>query len=240
MYKTIIIIPCYKVDKHIIQLLKKIDLKKIYKVILIDDACPNKTGLLVKKTIKKKNIKVITLKKNLGVGGATKYGIKEAIKFKPDHIIKMDGDGQHNPIHLKNFINIQKKNPDSYIKGFRSLHYKKIPFFRFIGNLIITFVIRLLTNNHNLYDVVNGFISIPKKMYSNFKFQRISNNYFFEQDMIFYTSLNKINIIQSKISTIYRPTIKSSLNEFKIIIPFILRYFYLMMIIIRKVNVFKF
>ena len=240
MYKTIIIIPCYKVDKQIIQLLKKKDLKRIYKVILIDDACPNKTGLLVKKKIKRKNIKVIILKKNLGVGGATKYGIKEAIKFKPDHIMKMDGDGQHNPIYLKNFINIQKKNPKSYIKGYRNLHYKNTPFSRFIGNLIITFVIRLLTNNHNLKDVVNGFISIPKKMYSSFEFEKISNNYFFEQDIIFYTSLKKINIIQSKISTIYRPTIKSSLNEFKIIIPFILRYIYLMMIIIRKLYVFKF
>ena len=240
MYKTIIVIPCYKVDKHIIQLLKKINLKKIHKVILIDDGCPNKTGLLVKKKFKRKNIKVIILKKNLGVGGATKYGVKEAIKFKPDHIIKMDGDGQHNPIYLKNFINIQKKNPDCYIKGYRNLCYNKTPFLRFFGNLIITFIIRLLTNNHNLIDVVNGFISIPKKMYSSFKFERISNNYFFEQDMIFYTSQKKINIIQSQISAIYRPTIKSSLNEFKIIIPFVLRYAYLIMIIIRKSHVFKF
>jgi len=77
-------------------------------------------------------------------------------------------------------------------------------------------------------------------MYSSFEFEKISNNYFFEQDIIFYTSLKKINIIQSKISTIYRPTIQSSLNELKIIIPFILRYVYLMIIIIKKLNVFKY
>ena len=154
MFKTVIVIPCYKVEKYIIHVLKKIPLRKIFKVILVDDNCPNNTGKYVKKKIKNKKIKVIFLKKNLGVGGATKAGIKDAIKHKADIIIKLDGDGQHNPVHLSGFINLQKKNPNTYIKGFRELDYKKIPFSRYLGNIVITFILRFLTNNQNLKDVV--------------------------------------------------------------------------------------
>ena len=110
MFKVIVIIPCYKVDRYILDVLSKIPLNKIFKVILVDDNCPYKTGQLILKSNKNKKIKVIFLKKNLGVGGATKIGIKAAIKYKPDAIIKIDGDGQHNPKLLTEFINLQKKN----------------------------------------------------------------------------------------------------------------------------------
>ena len=96
MFKVIVVIPCYKVDKSILDVLNKIPLKKIFKVILVDDNCPQKTGQLIIKNYKNKKIKVIFLKKNLGVGGATKRN-KVASKYKPDAIIKIDGDGQHNP-----------------------------------------------------------------------------------------------------------------------------------------------
>ena len=104
MYKVVVIIPCFKVKHRIVTLLKQIDFSEIYKIIIVDDNCPNKTGLLIKKKIKNKKIDVFILKKNLGVGGATKYGIKKSLKYKPDQIIKMDGDGQHDPKYLAKII----------------------------------------------------------------------------------------------------------------------------------------
>ena len=234
MFRTIIVIPCYKVDNHILKVLNKIPFKKIFKVILVDDNCPNNTGKFIKKKIKNKKIKVIFLKKNLGVGGATKAGIRDAIKHKADIIIKIDGDGQHNPKYLSGFINLQKKNPNSYIKGFRKLNYKKLPFSRYLGNIALTFILRFLTDNHNLKDVVNGFISIPKNIYTKINFKKISNDYFFEQDLIFQLTSKKFDIKQKKISTIYNNNIKSSLNEFGVILPFLLKY--LSMIAIKIKN----
>ena len=49
---------------------------------------------------------VIFNKKNLGVGGATKVGIKNAIKLGASHIIKIDSDGQMNPSKINDFIKI--------------------------------------------------------------------------------------------------------------------------------------
>ena len=228
MFKVIIIIPCYKVDKYIIDVLNKIPLKIIFKVILVDDNCPNNTGLLIKKKIKNNKIKIIFLKKNLGVGGATKVGIKFARRYKPDAIIKIDGDGQHDPKFLEGFINLQKKNPSTYIKGFRKLSYKKIPISRYLGNYLITNILKFLTNNYNLKDVVNGFISIPKRIYTKLNFKKISDDYFFEQDLLFQITLKKFKVDQKKISTIYNSNIKSSLNEFGVILPFLIKYLFML------------
>ncbi len=224
MYKTIVIIPCYKVDKQIFHVLKKINYKKIFRVFVIDDNCPNRTGHILKKKIINKKVKVIFTKKNLGVGGATKFGIRRAKKYRPDTIIKIDGDGQHDPSYLNKFIDLQKKNPKVYIKGYRNLQLNKTPHFRYFGNIFMTIIMRFLTNYYHLRDVVNGFISIPKIIYKNLNFKKVRNDYFFEQDLIFQVSLNKYKIKQKKISTIYKSDIKSSLNEFSVIIPFLLSY----------------
>ena len=189
---------------------------------------------MVKKKNNNRKLKIIFLKKNLGVGGATKKGIRAASKYKPDNIIKIDGDGQHNPKFLTEFINLQKKNPNSYIKGFRKLNYDTIPLARYLGNFLITLILKSLTNNDNLKDVVNGFISIPKNIYTKLDFKKISNDYFFEQDLIFQINFQKFEIKQKKISTIYNPNIKSSLNELEVILPFLFRY--LKLLIFKEKN----
>jgi len=69
---------------------------------------------------------------------------------------------------------------------------------RYIGNYVITLILKVLTNNYALKDVVNGFISIPKNIYTKLNFQKLSNDFFFEQDLIFQISLKKFEIRQKK------------------------------------------
>lgn len=224
MFRVVVVIPCYNVSEQIIKLLNTTNFSKIYKIIVVDDKCPNKIGLRIKKRVKNKKMEIYILKKNLGVGGATKYGIKKSLKYNPDQIIKMDGDGQHDPKYLISFINTQKKNPKSFLKGYRSLLINKTPKIRFFGNYVITFIIRFLTKNYNLKDVVNGYVSIPKHVLGMIDLKSLSNDFFFEQDLINQISIKKLKIKEIKISTIYHDKISSSLNEFKVILPFILKY----------------
>ena len=105
---------------------------------------------------------------------------------------------------------------------------------RYLGNFLITLILKSLTNNDNLKDVVNGFISIPKNIYTKLDFKKISNDYFFEQDLIFQINFQKFEIKQKKISTIYNQNIKSSLNELEVILPFLFRY--LKLLIFKEKN----
>jgi len=226
MYKSIVIIPCYNVKDQILKVIEKIDLNKIHRVILVDDFCPQESGNFVKKEIRNRKIKIIFSKKNLGVGGAFKLGLNFAKKYKPDQIIKIDGDGQHNPRLIEKFINNQKKYPNRMIKGRREMSFflTKIPIKRFIGNYVISLIIRFIIKNSKLNDVVNGFISLPKSIFSKINFRSISSDFFFEQDLIIYISKKKFKINEISISTKYFHE-KSNLSEIKVILPFIKRYF---------------
>jgi glycosyltransferase involved in cell wall biosynthesis len=69
----------------------------ISNIILVDDQCPDKTGEFVSKNITDPRVAILTNSENLGVGGATKAGYLQAIKYQVDIIVKLDGNGQMNP-----------------------------------------------------------------------------------------------------------------------------------------------
>ena len=93
--RVCIVVPCYNVRNKIISVINSRYLKKIDKILIIDDKCPQNTGKFLQKKIKKNTKIKIFFIKNLGVGGATLTGINYAIKKKFYMIVKVDGDGQH-------------------------------------------------------------------------------------------------------------------------------------------------
>ena len=62
--KICIIIPCFKVSEKIKNVLNDIDYEIVDKVIVIDDACPENSGEIVK-SLNLKKIEVIFSEKNL-------------------------------------------------------------------------------------------------------------------------------------------------------------------------------
>jgi glycosyltransferase involved in cell wall biosynthesis len=226
-FKIGIVIPCYNVKSQILEVLKNINYSIINHVYLIDDKCPQKTGRYINGVYKNSKLKVIFLKKNRGVGGASKIGFNCALNDKCDLIIKMDGDGQHNPRELKKFIKLFLKNNYCYIKGFRDFtkfrNFFQTPIIRIIGNFILTFFLRIHTKNFQLKDVVNGYFAIPSIVLNKINIRKISNDFFFEQDLILQISRLKFNIYETKIETIYDVS-ESNLNVNKILIPFFIKH----------------
>ena len=107
--------------------------------------------------------------KNLGVGGATLKGFKEASKLQSDVILKMDGDGQMDAKLISKFVKPILENKADYTKGNRFTNYEnllKMPFIRLIGNIILTFLTKLSSGYWNIFDPTNGFICIHKKVFN--------------------------------------------------------------------------
>lgn len=235
--KVCIIIPCYKVRDKIISVIKKIDFKIVSKIIVVDDYCPEKSGLFLKKKFKKNNkIEYIFLKKNLGVGGATISGFKLALKKKYDIIIKIDGDDQHNTSFLiKNFkYDLSNKNYD-FCKGYRDLSFKnfgknKMPLIRFFGAISLTLLVRFNSSNWKIKDACHGLIGFNSKFLKKINLNNIKKNYFFEQDIIFATIKNNGKIKQYKNEIKYSNE-NSSLNPLMSILPFL--YYHLIKFMIR-------
>jgi dolichol-phosphate mannosyltransferase len=226
--KKCVIIPCYNVINHIDEVIKKIDFKVINKLFIIDDCCPQKTGQYLKKKNKNKKIEIIILKKNLGVGGATKVGFKKALRLGYDIIFKIDGDGQHDPSDIKKFLRPLVQSNVNFCKGSRFLkntEKKKIPLLRLYGNIILTLITRFNCKNIPLTDSVNGFLAIKSTLLKKIDLNSVSSNYFFEEDFLFRLSFYDILLKEIPIKTIYHKNNNSNLNPFKVIVPFIINHF---------------
>ena len=219
---TAIIIPCYKVEKLVVQVIEKA-LKYSNLIIVVDDCSPNGEKELVENHFSDNlDVKVIKLDKNLGVGGATLEGFKYAIKEeKIEYILKIDGDDQMDQSFIPEMIDKLKKRYD-YVKGNRFKKYSyfnNMPKVRIFGNVLYSFLAKLSSGYYNINDAHNGFIAIRKNFWKAILKNKVSKIYFFEVDLLYH--LKNLN---AKVYEIYMPAIyqteKSNLNYFSAILIF--------------------
>lgn len=227
--KTCIVIPCYKVRDRILKVLRSKHLSKINKIVLVDDKCPQNTGSYLKKKLNTKKYKILTNRRNLGVGGATIVGFKYALKKGFEIIIKIDGDGQHNVRVLSRILEGFNKNHFDFCKGYRLLDSRlkkknKMPYLRFFGAKALEFLVKLNSGNWKIKDPCHGIIAINSKFLKKIDLDNIKKNYFFEQDMILNVVRLNGRIGQIKNDVIYGDQI-SNLSPLKSILPFLFYHF---------------
>src|ERR1041384_8593004 len=102
-YNIAVVIPCYRVEREIIPVLKSLP-SFIRYVIVVDDASPDTSADLVMK-FAKQDSRIILLRheKNQGVGGAMITGFQKALEVGAQIVAKVDGDGQMDPDYLLAF-----------------------------------------------------------------------------------------------------------------------------------------
>ena len=211
--KVIAIVPCYKNSK-IAPIVVKDLLEYVDNVICVDDNCPEKTGYEIEKLISDSKLIVSYHKKNKGVGGATKTGIKLALTLKADLILKIDSDGQMDPRNIPKLIEPIINLEADFTKGnrFRDIEVLiKMPKIRLIGNIALGFITRLSTGYWELFDPTNGFIAINTKILNTIQYEKTDDRYFFESDLLFRCGLYDILIGEISMPTIYKNE-KSGLN----------------------------
>ena len=76
--KIAVVIPCYKVRKHILGVITQIG-QEVDRIYIIDDCCPDDSGDFVEKRCKDERVTVIRNLENQGVGGAVMTGYQTAI-----------------------------------------------------------------------------------------------------------------------------------------------------------------
>ena len=225
MSSIAVVIPCYKVRKHILEVLGQIG-PSVSKIYVIDDACPEKTGELVRSQCDDPRVSVIQNKKNLGVGGAVMVGYEAAINDQATVIIKIDGDGQMDPTLIEDFISPILAGDADYTKGNRFYNLEKIsdmPLIRLIGNSGLSFITKISSGYWDIFDPVNGYTAIHKDVLTKLPLRKISNRYFFESDMLCRLNLLKAVVIDIPMSSSYGNE-KSNLKISKVFFEFTFKH----------------
>ncbi|HPD82302.1 MAG: glycosyltransferase family 2 protein [Alphaproteobacteria bacterium] len=217
-----VVIPCYKVEKKILEVLLNIP-DTVTSIFCVDDACPNQSGDLIKKEIKDKRVIVLQHNKNQGVGGAMITGYKAALEKGADIIVKIDGDGQMNPKLIPTFTKMIERGECDYTKGNRFYYIedvKTMPTIRLIGNAILSFMTKLSSGYWHLFDPTNGYTAISANVLKNIPLEKLDKRYFFETDILFRLNLLRAKINDVPMRAIYEDE-KSNLKILEIVFPFL-------------------
>lgn len=190
-----VVIPCYGVKNHILDVLSRIG-PEVSQIMLVDDACPEGTGAWVQAHCTDARVTVLHHAHNQGVGAAMMTGYQAALQAGAEVMVKIDGDGQMDPALIGHFIAPILKGQADYTKGNRFYdltHIGQMPAIRLVGNAALSFMSKLSTGYWNLFDTTNGFTAIHAKVARRMAWDKVSRRYFFETDVLF--RLNTIRAV---------------------------------------------
>jgi glycosyltransferase involved in cell wall biosynthesis len=224
--KIAVVIPCYREAKQILNVIKDIG-TEVSHVIVIDDACPDKTGEYVKAHCADPRVQVLIHEKNTGVGGATMSGYKRAIEDGCEIIVKVDGDGQMDPSLIPILIAPLQEGTADYVKGNRFYNLDgltEMPRVRILGNLILSFASKASSGYWNIFDPTNGFTAIHIDTALGLPLEKIDNGFFFESDMLFRLNMLRAVVLDMPMPARYGDE-KSSLKIHNVILSFAVMHY---------------
>ena len=196
--KPIVIIPAYNEEKLIGRVLRRLKTQAV-EIVVVDDGSKDNTG----KVAKEFGVTVLQHRINLGKGAAMKTGIEFAIRLKPDFVIFMDGDGQHDSKYIPEFCKKIEQGFD-IVFGARKLS-DKVPFVRFFGNRVGAFIINLLFHIYRS-DLLCGYIALTPDAYKKIKWD--SSRYGVETEIVARTGKNKLKYEEVSMEAIYNDKYK--------------------------------
>jgi glycosyltransferase involved in cell wall biosynthesis len=150
--ECLVIIPSYNEKKNLPQLLRKINQKK-YFILIVDDCSTDWSHLLVEKLCNK----IIRNKKNLGVDASINQGFKFAIKNNFKYIITLDADGQHKPEYLDKIF--------KYLKSYDLVVTQRDKFPR-LSEKVFSIYSKFF---FNIDDLLSGMKGYSKRLFNEYK-----------------------------------------------------------------------
>ena len=232
MNKTLVVIFCYNVEKHIPKIIKTIKDKKIDKkrdFLFIDDCSKDKTNRILKKN-KINNAKIIKNKKNQGFGKNYKFSINYSLREKYEKLIFLHGDNQYPTKKIK--IIEKKLDNSSLVYGSRRLNFssmkKNMPLMRLIANLFLTFMINILLKS-NATEFFSGFRGIKVEKLKKLNLNKFSDKWIIEQQIHFEFIKKNLKISEISIPTVYEDNQKSEIPPIRYVFSVIynvLKYFF--------------
>lgn len=178
--RLVIIIPAYNEEKSISSVLDS--LRGVDgDVLVIDDGSTDSTLGIVKK----RNVKILAHKKNLGKARSLIDGFNYAIKKNYDIVITMDGDGEHDPAYIRHFLD-GIKNCD-IVTGERDAYRS---FFRKILNMWSSLWFGMVLKG--IKDIQCGFRAIKVPLLK--KMRLVSRGFEIEIEMLLEATRNNARI----------------------------------------------
>ena len=218
--KVGVIVPAYKVERHIAAVIAGIP-REIARIIVVVDASPDDTYGVVER-LADPRVTLLRHATNQGVGGAMATGFAEALRQGLDIVVKMDGDDQMDPAHLPRILAPLLENQADMVKCNRYASIaslKQMPLVRIAGNAGLTFLVKLASGYWTNFDPANGYIALRTAVLERVNLERLPKRYFFESGFLIELGIQRAVVVDCSAPARYGDE-RSSLSVPKTLLEF--------------------
>ena len=182
--KTVIVMPAYNASRTLKDTFREIPKNFRENIILVDDRSTDNTINIAKKL----GIKVFTHATNLGYGGNQKTCYSQALKLDPEIIVMLHPDYQYDGSLIGELVRPIKVGRFDFMFGSRiqdrySALLGGMPALKYYVNRIVCLFENVFLGV-NFTEHFSGFRAYSKKVLKTVPFQRFSDDYVFDQQMV--------------------------------------------------------
>ena len=129
-------------------------------VLVIDDCSNDNTAAFARDA----GARVLPLPHHLGLGGAVQAGYKLAFELGYDYVIRIDGDGQHDPAYIAKIYEMLRASGCQMVIGSRFVNGDGNPssFVRGLGIRFFRLVLRPILGKY-VHDPTSGFVGVNRQ-----------------------------------------------------------------------------
>jgi glycosyltransferase involved in cell wall biosynthesis len=180
-----VVLPAYNEADHIGEVIATMP-EWVDRIYVVDDCSTDRTADVVR-GLHDDRLTLISHQENTGVGGAMVSGYKRGLDDGIDILVKMDADGQMDPADMWWLCSPIADDLIDYSKGNRFYvvnSNRAMPAKRKFGSVMLSFMTKIASGYWHIFDSQCGFTAIRSGMLRLIDLDRISSDYFFENDML--------------------------------------------------------
>src|SRR5690606_25142306 len=157
----LILIPAYNEELCVDRVVASV--KAVYPdapVVVLDDGSEDGTANVARAA----GAEVLQLPHHLGLGGAVQMGYRFAYEPGFQHVVRVDGDGQHVPEDIPKLLDLMAEGDYDMVTGSRFLEPTgyEAPLLRRLGSRVFTWVLRPILGQ-TITDPTSGFVAVNRR-----------------------------------------------------------------------------
>ena len=195
------VIPAFHEEKHIAEVVRR-TLKQVPNVVVVDDGSTDGTA----EEARKAGADVIVHEQNRGKGDAIKSGFRYWLEHGSTYVIVLDGDGQHLPEEIPQFLAAAASTGAKLLIGTRMNNVRDMPLVRRAVNRYMS---RKISNacRQDIPDTQCGFRMVHRDIIPDLLGG--TERFDYETEMLIVASRAGCDIASVPISTVYSDEVSS-------------------------------
>jgi glycosyltransferase involved in cell wall biosynthesis len=179
------VVPCYNEANRIAGVIRTLP-DFVDHAVIVDDGSRDQLAEAVR-AVWSSRLVMIRHDVNGGLARAMESGFRKALELGADIVVKLDGDGQMDPLELPRLLAPLVAGHADMTKGNRFLsrrHLSGMPTIRVIGNLGLSFLTKVASGYWNIFDPTNGYIAVRRQVLEEIDLARLGPRHFFETALL--------------------------------------------------------